>query len=484
MYPVVVRILFPASEVQPYSKTGGLADVAGALPITLARRGHQVRVVTPLYRSVPKDHLGEPQAAFTLQFPFGQVPVRVFEARPHANLTVAFIDIPEYFDRSFLYGPATGDYPDSARRFAAFTMAALTDAQAVGFVPDIVHAHDWQTGLVPLALKRGYANVFPGAKSVFTIHNLAYQGGFTKGTLPELGIPWSDFTPQAVEYWDHLSFLKAGIALADAVTTVSPTYAREICTPAGGMGLDGALRAARGGVTGIVNGIDVDEWNPATDVSLPARFSDVDLAGRAVCRKALLDELRLPPPADGLPLFGVISRMVAQKGVDLLHGALPVFLEHGASVVVLGAGQPDLEQGWRLLEARYPLRCSVRFGYDSGLAHRIEAGCDFFLMPSRFEPCGLNQLYSQRYGSVPIVHAVGGLADTVTDLRERHGTGVVFKGATVDALQGAMKRALDLFEDEAAYREVQRRGMGRVFSWDAAAAEYETVYRRTLESTA
>lgn len=473
-----MRVLFPASEVQPFSKTGGLADVAGALPQALAARGHEVRVVTPLYQAVPRDGLTQGRA-FTLEFPFGRVEVRTWEASPVKGVTVVFLDVPAFFDRPGLYGEQTGDYPDNARRFAVLSLGALTDAQAAGFAPDILHCHDWQTGLAPLALRRGYARVFPRARSVFTIHNLAYQGGFQKSVVPELGIPWSDFVPGGVEYWDHLSLLKSGIVFADAVTTVSPTYAKEICSFEGGMGLDGVLRAKKGGVTGIVNGIDTDEWNPATDVYLPARFSDVDLSGRAVCRAKLLEDLRLPPPAKGMPLFGVIGRMVEQKGADLLHAALPVFLEHGAAVVVLGSGSAELERGWRLLEARYPMRASVKVGYDTGLAHLIEAGCDFFLMPSRFEPCGLNQMYSQRYGCVPIVHAVGGLVDTVTDVRTGEGTGLAFWGATVDGVQGALRRALELYASPA-YVEVQRRGMRRDFSWAASALRYEQLFASVM----
>ncbi|MBL8941140.1 MAG: glycogen synthase GlgA [Archangium sp.] len=473
-----MRILFPASEVVPFSKTGGLADVSGALPHALAARGHEVRIVTPLYRSVSREGLREGRL-LSLEFPFGGIEVRTWERVLADRVTIVFVDVPAFFDRAQLYGDPS-DYADNARRFTTLTMAALTDAQAAGFVPDIVHCHDWQTGLAPLALKRGYASVFPHAKSVLTVHNLAYQGGFQKSALPDLGIPWSDFTPGGVEYWDHLSMLKAGIVFADAVTTVSPTYAKEISTSAGGMGLDGVLRAKPDGVIGIVNGIDTDEWSPATDVYLPARFSDVDLEGRAVCRAKLLEEARLPPPSHGMPLFGVIGRMVEQKGADLLHAALPVFLEHGASVVVLGSGNASLEKGWKLLEARYPMRCSVKVGYDTGLAHLIEAGSDFFLMPSRFEPCGLNQMYSQRYGCIPIVHGVGGLLDTVADVRGGEGTGIVFHGATVDAVQGALRRALELFHSPAQLEQVRQRGMRRDFSWAGSAALYERVYSHVM----
>ncbi len=471
-----MRILFPASEVVPFSKTGGLADVAGALPLVLAARGHEVRVVTPLYRTVPREQLRETGRSFTLQFPFGDVVVRTWEASLHERATVVFLDVPELFDREQLYGDVRGDYPDNARRFAVLSMAALTEAQAVGFEPEVLHCHDWQTGLAPLALRRGYAQTFPKTKSVLTVHNLAYQGGFQKSVLPELGIPWSDFSPGGVEFWDHLSMLKTGIVFADAVTTVSPTYAKEIASPQDGMGLDGVLRAKKGGVIGIVNGIDTTEWSPATDVYLPARFSDADLAGRARCRSTLLETMRLQPPSDGMPLFGVIGRMVEQKGADLLHAALPVFLEHGAAVVVLGSGAAKLEHGWKTLAARYPLRVGVKLGYDTGLAHLIEAGSDFFLMPSRFEPCGLNQMYSQRYGCVPIVHAVGGLVDTVQDVRRGEGTGITFRGATVEAVQGALQRALELFQSKQTFLEVQRRGMRTDFSWDASAARYEAVF--------
>jgi starch synthase len=476
-----VRILFPASEVVPFSKTGGLADVAGALPLVLAERGHQVRVVTPLYRTVPRHDLRESGRTFTLEFPFGDVVVRTWEVSLHERATFVFLDVPELYDRAQLYGDSRGDYPDNARRFAVLSMAALTDAQAAGYEPDILHCHDWQTGLAPLALRRGYAQTFAHTKSVLTVHNLAYQGGFQKSALPELGIPWSDFSSGGVEFWDHLSMLKAGIVFSDAVTTVSPTYAKEISSPSDGMGLDGVLRAKNFGVVGIVNGIDTSEWNPATDVYLPARFSDGDVEGRSVCRSTLLEAVGLQPPSEGMPLFGVIGRMVEQKGADLLHAALPVFLEHGAAVVVLGSGAAKFEQGWKSLASRYPQRVGVRLGYDTGLAHLIEAGSDFFLMPSRFEPCGLNQMYSQRYGCVPVVHAVGGLVDTVQDVRSGEGTGITFRGATVEAVQGALQRAIELYQQKPTFLEVQRRGMRTDFSWNASAAKYEAVYRELLE---
>ncbi len=477
-----LRILFAASEVTPYSKTGGLADVAWALPAELARQGHQVLVVTPRYGSVKVPDarpVGEP---FTLRFPFGEEVVRLFALEPQDNLRIVFVDTPRLSWREGLYGEEGRDFHDNSQRFALFGMAALTAAQALRFVPDVVHCNDWQTGLMPLALKRAYRRVWPGARSVLTIHNLAYQGVFPKHELDVLGLPWELFTVDGLEYWGHLSYLKAGLVWADALTTVSPSYAREIQTKPLGMGMEGVMQARAHVLRGIRNGVDVLEWNPATDALLPHRFSAQDVSGKQACQVALLERAKLPPPPAGLPVFGVIGRMVDQKGVDLLLGALPPWLEHGARVVVLGSGAAQYEDGWRRLEARLPTCVRVTIGYDDGLAHLIEAGADFFIMPSRFEPCGLNQMYSQLYGAVPIVHAVGGLKDTVSDVTQADGSGVVFTEATVDGLRRALSRALALFRDPTRYREVQRRGMARDFSWAAPARDYVDVYRSLLRT--
>lgn len=469
----VMRVLFLASEVAPFSKTGGLGDVAGALPAALAALGHEVLVVTPLYRGVPRDGLVDEPGALSLQFPFGGVSVRFRSKASGERLTHVFVDVPQYFDRDGLYG-----YPDDARRFTAYTMAALSHAQARGFAPDVVHGNDWQVGLAALALHRGYGHTpIARARTVFTIHNLAYQGNFPKGELEALGLPWSLYTVDGVEFYDQLSFMKAALRTFDVLNTVSPSYAREIQTPLGGHGLDGVLRARAHELHGIVNGVDVREWNPATDVLLPARFTGVDLSGKAACRAALLEAYGLEPTLAGQPVFGVVGRMVEQKGVDLLQAVLPRVLEQGARAVVLGSGDPTFEAKWRELAARFPKRLGVRVGFDNALAHLIEAGSDFFLMPSRFEPCGLNQMYSLLYGAVPVVREVGGLKDTVVDVGRPGGTGLVFPELTADGLARAVLRAVELFRRPDEYRQVQRRGMAQDFSWERSAKAYEALYR-------
>lgn len=464
-----MRILYLSAEVAPWSKTGGLGDVAGALPRAMAALGHDVRVVTPLYRSVKDQGLEPEPQPLTLSFPFGEVVVRFRHTPNEHGWSVAFVDCPPFFDRPQLYG-----HPDDARRFTAYTMAALSWAQRVGFNPDVVWCNDWQTGLVPLALETGYRHTPLGrAKTVFTIHNLAYQGNFSRAEVEALGIPWSQFTLEGVEFYGQLGFMKAALQRADLLTTVSPSYAREIQTKEGGVGLDGVLSERAQSLHGILNGVDVGEWNPATDVLLPAHFSAHDLAGRGRCGRELLGAFGLDAPVHGMPVFGVVGRMVDQKGADLMQAVVPRFLEQGACVTVLGSGEARFEQQWKELHQRWPRRLGVRVGFDNALAHLIEAGSDFFLMPSRFEPCGLNQMYSLLYGSIPIVRDVGGLRDTVVDVNDRDGTGIVFGAATEEALLGAMMRAVTLFRDPQRLAQVRARGMAQDFSWRTAAQRYE-----------
>lgn len=478
-----MRILFLSSEVAPWSKTGGLADVAGALPVALAALGHEVRVLTPGYASVPREGLAPDGEPLTLHFPFGQRTARFLSTSPAERVTLTFVDEPVSFARSGHYVERGHEYGDNAERFTTFTMAALTFAQARGLAPDVVHLNDWQTGLGALALRRAYSRTaLAAARCVFTIHNLAYQGNFPRSAVERLGIGWKDYTPEGLEFWHQLSFLKAGLAFCDAITTVSPTYAKEITTREGGFGMDGLLRARQPALHGILNGVDVREWNPATDVLLPARYSAKDLGGRAACREALLARAGLELRASS-PVFGVVGRMVDQKGADLMQQALPPFLESGAGVVVLGSGDGRLEEGWRALERRFPRQAKVTVGFDSALAHLIEAGSDFFLMPSRFEPCGLNQMYSLLYGSVPVVRQVGGLDDTVVDAAEPNGTGLKFRDATADGLRWALKRAMDLFAAREQYEAVRRRGMAQDFSWETAARRYEEVYQGAAPSS-
>lgn len=465
-----MHVLFLSSEVAPFSKTGGLGDVAGSLPLALARRGHRLRVVSPLYQSIPRANLTRFGAPLRLDFPFGGFEVGTWRAP--GEVDQVFIECGRAFDRPGIYGHA-----DDARRFTLFSMAALSTAQRDGFPAEVVHGNDWPTGLALLALRTGYAHTPLGrAKRVFTIHNLAYQGVAPKTEMEPLGIPWSLFSPEGVEFYDRLSFMKAALVSADVLTTVSPQYAREIQTRRFGQGLEGLLVHRRDALHGILNGVDTEAWNPATDVYLPARYTARDVAPRARCRSELLASCRLDAPVAGMPLFGVISRLTPQKGVDLILSALPRLLEQGASAVVLGSGDDALQRAWKALEARFPERLHVRLGFDESLAHRIEAGVDFFLMPSRFEPCGLNQMYSLLYGAVPIVHGVGGLKDTVVDVSREHGTGVVFDAPSADALYEALVRAVALYRDPPRYAAVQRRGMSQDFGWDRAAGQYEALY--------
>ena len=465
-------MLFLASEVAPWSKTGGLGDVAASLPAALAARGHQVEVVTPRYGNIPLLGLGPASTPITLQFPFGSLLARFRTSRLADGLAVTFVEEESCFgSRPGLYGEA-----DDARRFAFFAMAALAHAQLTGFDPDVVHLNDWQPGVAALALKRAFAS---RARCVTTIHNIAHQGNFPISTAQELGVPWAILNPEGVEFYGHLSFLKAALVYSDALTTVSPSYAAEVKTQEGGSGLDGLLRHRASDFTGILNGIDTQAWNPETDPHLAAPFSRDDISGKELCTRALLDEFGLArgPRA---PVFGSVGRMADQKGVDLWQQVVQEQLLLGACAVVLGSGERRFEQRWRELQARFPGRLGVKIGFDEGTAHRVEAGSDFFVMPSKFEPCGLNQLYSLRYGAVPIVRAVGGLRDTVVDLSRPGATGVVFEDYSAQALSEACARAWDLWRDGPQLFAVRRRGMAQDFSWDRSAAQYEGVYAAPL----
>jgi starch synthase len=469
-----------ASEVHPFAKTGGLADVLGALPRALAKLGHHVDVVMPRYRGVSA---GSPNGQMTVTLG-GQVDIVDVSSVIADGVRTVFIAHAAYFDREYLYGAPSRDYPDNPERFAFLSQAALTWAAGTGQPYDIVHAHDWQAGLVPYLATRGTAAwqgpVRPA--TVFTIHNLAYQGVFDASWLPRLGLGWDLMRVDALEFWNRISFLKGGIVFAGIVTTVSPRYAQEIQLPELGFGLDGILRARATHLVGILNGIDYDQWDPARDVNLPVPFSASKMAGKAAAKQKVLETFGLPrtPDTRRQPLVAMISRMVGQKGFDLLDQISEVLPALRASFVVLGTGDPQFEARWRDLADRNPTRIGVRIGFDDALAHLIEGGADVFLMPSRFEPCGLNQMYSLRYGTVPVVHATGGLYDTVRDVDESAGTGTgfTFDDYSPAALLTALGRAVGMFENRAAWRRIQQAGMGEDFSWDASAREYVKVYER------
>lgn len=480
-----MRVLHVASEVAPFAQSGGLADVLAGLPAALAAgHGLDVAVLVPMYRGVAERvaAAGVPLAAGT-RFAL-EVGVHTFEAAIRiaqiGQVRHGFLDCPPLFDRpGGLYGPhATGEFRDNHLRFAALGKAALhAGVPLLGGAPDVLHLHDWQSCAAAIYARLADAP----ARIVTTIHNLAFRGIFPKTVMTELGIPWSLFTTEVAEFYDQVSLLKAGLALADAVTTVSPSYAREILTPERGEALDGFLRWNVTRLVGIVNGIDDVAWDPATDPALPAAFSRRDPAGKARCRAALAEEAGLAI-ADDEPLIGVIARMSDQKGLDLVADIVPELARIGARLVVLGAGEPALEQRFTWLAEVFREHVAVRIGFDGALARRIYAGSDVFAMPSRFEPCGLGQLYAMRYGAIPVVHAVGGLRDTVIDpgdaeLARGRGTGVRFTSATPLSFALGLARAARLFRDPAMRRAVIDAAMARDSSWTASAQQYVQLYR-------
>lgn len=463
----------------PYSKTGGLGDVAGALPKALARRGHEVCVVTPLYRQVPRAGFRPVGSAVALSFPFGTVNARYLAEATTDGVKMVFVDAPAFFDRASLYEENGVAYPDNARRFCFFTMAALAFAQGVDFRPQVVHLNDWHTGLGALALKRGHApSVLGGAKVLMTVHNLAYQGNFAPAVRFDLGLPDDAFTPEGLEFYGELSFLKAGLVYSDVITTVSPRYAREIQTEAWGERLDGLLRHRAQALHGVLNGIDTEVWNPETDSYLPARFRHDDLKGKAFCQRELRKRLGLAAPEKGrsIPLFAFVGRLVEAKGIELLLKVLPELLEQGVQVAVLGKGEAKYEQAFAELMTWHPKAFSARLDFDESLAHLMFAGSDFLLMPSRMEPCGLNQMYAMRYGTVPVVHAVGGLDDSVVEISPTRGTGFKFAEYTAKALMDAVEKAKALYADPGALAIVSARAMQVDNSWGAAAEQYEQLY--------
>ncbi len=479
--PPDLRVLVVVSEMAPFAKTGGLADVAGALPEALARLGCRVRVCLPCYPGV-RDRAEDLRAvARGLRIPTGAATLEadVLETRTAGGVPVNLVEREDMFNRPNLYRGAKGDYYDNLERFSFFSRAALYAAGALDFVPNVVHCHDWQTGLVPPVL----ASFFPDAVSVFTIHNLGYQGLFPAERLRATGLDTTRFFhPEGIEFWGNLSLLKAGIVYADAVTTVSPTYAREIQTPEQGMGMEGVLLRRSEDLFGILNGMDESRWNPETDPHLPARYSAEDMAGKAECKRALIRETELEQALELRPLIGMVSRLDHQKGIDLLVEALEPLAALGTGLVVLGTGDRALEDRLRAAARSHRGRVAVRIGFDEALAHRITAGADVFLVPSRYEPCGLTQLHAMRYGTVPVVRSTGGLKDTVEayDPESGRGTGFEFREADPQALLRAAEQAVLLFHRSERWSALQRAAMVPRFSWDVSAGQYLTLYQDRL----
>jgi starch synthase len=480
-----MRVLHAASEAEPYARTGGLGDVVGALPTALREVGVEATTVLPLHRSARRclaaDGVAAAPIGVSVEVPTGLEHVRfdVLAAERPGRAPVLFAACDPLFDRDTLYGQR-----DDGVRYVAFGRAVVEALPRLPGGPfDVVHAHDWHAALVPALLGTTLRASAPAARTVITLHTLAFQGVFPKDLLPIAGLPWEVFHHDAAEFFGHLSLLKAGVALADAVTTVSPTYAREILTPAFGVGLDGFLR--RFHVDGILNGVDPTVWSPAVDPKIPVTYDRGHLDGKAACRAALHAEAGWAPRPE-TPLLGIVSRLTDQKGLDLVAALAPELDHLDARLVVVGTGEPGLEHTFTELARRHPDRVHADLVFDDALAHRVIAGADALLVPSRFEPCGLTQLYALAYGTVPVVHAVGGLADTVHDpgdegLAQGLGTGFVFRHPTVEGLRWALGRAVATFRDAPeAWRAIQHAGMGRDHSWTHAAKEYAALYRRLL----
>jgi starch synthase len=452
-----------ASEATPFVKTGGLADVLGSLPRALVRLGDEVGVVLPKYRVAEAREAEPVWLAMPLWVGSHHYAVDISRLI-YRGVHYFFVDCPPLYDRAEIYG----SYPDNHIRFALLSQAALGIARNL-FRPAVLHAHDWQTGLVAPYLRTTFAGdpTFFGLRSLLTIHNLGYQGNFPAAAFADLGLDPGLYHPGGLEFWGHVSFLKAGIVWADAINTVSPTYAREIQTPEYGFGMDDLLRIHSKKLSGILNGVDYEEWNPETGPYQVAHYSARDLSGKLASKQALLAEVGLPPNA-ARPLIGIVSRFADQKGFDLVEGVASWLADQDVAVVALGSGQKKFEDMFRQLAALRPEKFAVRIGYDDALSHRIEAGADMFLMPSQYEPCGLSQIYSLRYGTVPIVRATGGLDDTVDE-----DTGFKFAEFTPEALQEAIEQALEAFAQQRSWIARMRRGMAKDFSWDTSAAAYQ-----------
>jgi starch synthase len=466
-----------ASEGLPFSKTGGLADVIEGLPRALVAQGHEVAVVLPRYRGTKVSGVVVPSMTVSLggqlRFP------TVAEGGVRNGVRYFFVDDPAYFDRDGLYGGRGGDYPDNAERYSEFCRVAIEIAKNVWHA-DLIHCHDWQAALVPVLLRTAYANdpVAQNLPVVFTIHNLAYQGQFARDVLARADIPVGAFHPGGMEFFGNVNLLKGGLVFADYLTTVSRKYAQEIQTQEGGYGLDGVVRGRADQLTGILNGVDYTAWNPEKDKLIAARYSAKDLSGKQVCKQALRKLFALPQEGLARPVIGIVSRFADQKGFDLIAERAHELMQEEMTMVVLGTGDRKYEDLFRSLAAAYPDRVGVKIAYDDTVAHQVEAGADIFLMPSRYEPCGLNQIYSLKYGTVPVVRATGGLDDTIEpfDLQLGTGTGFKFEEYSGSALVQCIQRALQHYEDERIWKRIQLNGMAKDFSWKGSAAEYAKVY--------
>ena len=477
-----MKILFAASEVFPFAKTGGLADVADSLPSALHALGHDVRIIMPKYRGVDRCGLDIVQTDATVHARIGDriLTGDILTSKLASGVPVYFVGYDPFFDRAQLYGTSKGAYPDNASRFIFFSRAILDAMKSLDFWPDVLHLNDWQTGLAVLYLEtyRGVAQ-YDQVASVFTIHNLGYQGLFWHFDLPLTGLGWEYFTPEGLEFYGKINFLKAGLVYANRLTTVSRKYAKEIQEPEFGFGLDGVLRKRSKDLSGILNGINETSWDPESDPFIPAHYSSKDLKGKKECKKALLREFGLPEDIHR-PVIGMVSRLADQKGFDLITSVAKELAGMDLALVVLGTGEEKYHRMMPKLSREFPDHIGVKIMFDDRLSHLIEAGSDFFLMPSKYEPCGLNQMYSLKYGTVPIVRSTGGLADTIKNFNPRtlSGNGFKFRDYSSKKLLDTVRKGLRVYNDKKQWNHLVQNGMACDFSWNRSAQDYVKVYKQ------
>jgi starch synthase len=490
--PKPLNILFVSSEVEPFAKTGGLADVSGTLPQVIKDQGHEIRIIMPRYGSISerKFKLHDVIRLKDIEVPIGKEKKIAnvnssFIANVKSKVQVYFLANKELYERPGIYTSPDSkkDYVDNDVRFIFFCRGVLETLKRLGWQPDIIHCNDWQTGLIPAYIKTMYNHdpFFKNIKTVFTIHNLAYQGTFPAAAFDKTGLPEAEFGKEGVEFFGKLNFMKAGLVYSDVITTVSEKYAEEICsTEEFGCGLEGVLQKRKSHLHGIINGIDYNIWNPETDELIVKRYDMRTLEGKQVNKKELLAKFGLAYKVN-VPLVGIISRLVDQKGLDLIKEIADDFMKLDVQFVMLAAGEKRYQDYFESLHKKYAAKMGLFIGYNDELAHLIEAGCDMYLMPSRYEPCGLNQLYSLKYGTVPIVRATGGLDDTIHDVENGNGNGFKFKKYDSKELFKTIQRALKMYHDTAAWKKIMKNGMQQDFSWESSAKKYTNLYRNLVK---